>query len=220
MHTDRFKFQAIIFDFDGVLVESLDVKTQAFMQLYEHHGDQIVQQVRDYHLQNGGMSRYEKFKYFENVLLSSSPNEEHLSYLSQKFSDLVEKSVVAAPLVTGAIEVLESTFLHVSLFVASGTPEAELKRIIASKNLSKYFVSAHGAPARKTDIINLLVEQNGLDKSTVLMVGDATTDYDAAKKSNIEFVWRISSEEIIPPLDAVTIYDLSELMPLIFQETR
>jgi beta-phosphoglucomutase-like phosphatase (HAD superfamily) len=44
------KYDAIVFDFDGVLVESVDVKTQAFGALYAEYGDRIVEQVKAYHL--------------------------------------------------------------------------------------------------------------------------------------------------------------------------
>ena len=51
--------EAIIFDFDGVLVESVDVKTRAFASLYEKYGQKVVAQVEDYHLNNGGIARFE-----------------------------------------------------------------------------------------------------------------------------------------------------------------
>ena len=61
--------KAIIFDFDGVILDSVDVKTKAFKQMYSIYGDDVMRKVVDYHLLNGGISRYEKFKYFhENFL--------------------------------------------------------------------------------------------------------------------------------------------------------
>ena len=58
-------WQAIIFDFDGVVVESGDIKTQAFANLYRTHGEAIMAEVARYHRLNGGMSRYQKFHYFQ-----------------------------------------------------------------------------------------------------------------------------------------------------------
>ncbi|MCX5934210.1 MAG: hypothetical protein NTU99_05390, partial [Pseudanabaena sp. LacPavin_0818_WC45_MAG_42_6] len=52
------RYDAIVFDFDGVLVESVDVKTQAFGTLYAEYGDLIVEQVKAYHLLHGGVSRF------------------------------------------------------------------------------------------------------------------------------------------------------------------
>ncbi len=33
--------KAIIFDFDGVIVESVDIKTKAFARLFEHGGGMV-----------------------------------------------------------------------------------------------------------------------------------------------------------------------------------
>ena len=55
-----------IFDFDGVLVDSVELKTIAFVHLYEEYGSHIVDLVIAFHCKNGGMSRFEKFKYFHN----------------------------------------------------------------------------------------------------------------------------------------------------------
>lgn len=55
---------AILFDFDGVLVESVDVKTRAFADLFKDEEDEIVEKVVNYHLKNSGISRYDKFRYY------------------------------------------------------------------------------------------------------------------------------------------------------------
>ena len=46
--------RGIAFDFDGVLVESVDVKTKAYARLFEEYGEGVVSRVVDYHLTNGG----------------------------------------------------------------------------------------------------------------------------------------------------------------------
>ncbi len=61
------------FDFDGVLVESGDIKTQAFADLYQSYGNTIVNEVVRYHKLNGGLSRYKKFRYFQQYLLKKPP---------------------------------------------------------------------------------------------------------------------------------------------------
>ena len=59
--------KAIIFDFDGVLVESAEIKTEAFRQLFSSFPDK-VHEIVEYHKRNMGISRYVKFRYFyENI---------------------------------------------------------------------------------------------------------------------------------------------------------
>ena len=60
--------KGIIFDFDGVVAESVQVKTDAFAYLYASHGKKIVSKVTEHHELNGGMSRFEKIKYYHKFL--------------------------------------------------------------------------------------------------------------------------------------------------------
>ena len=64
--------KAIFFDFDGVLVESVDIKTRAFSKLFEREGEDVVKKVIDYHIDNGGVSRYEKFRYIYLITIEDS----------------------------------------------------------------------------------------------------------------------------------------------------
>ena len=65
----RIMVKAIIFDFDGVLVESVDIKTRAFARLFESEENDAVKEIVNYHLGHAGVSRFEKFKYIYNNIL-------------------------------------------------------------------------------------------------------------------------------------------------------
>ena len=81
--------KAIIFDFDGVILDSVNVKTKAFELLYEEYGPEIQKKVVKYHLDNGGISRFEKFKFYHKNFLNKEISENELLLLGSKFSSLV-----------------------------------------------------------------------------------------------------------------------------------
>ena len=89
--------KGIIFDFDGVIAQSIDAKTDAFMNLYAPYGTCIVRKVVEYHEANGGMSRFEKIKYFHETFLNQSINEKEIVDLANQFSKLVIEKVIEAP---------------------------------------------------------------------------------------------------------------------------
>ena len=62
-------FDAIVFDFDGTLVDSNEIKSKAFGELYKSYGDEIVNKVVNYNNQHKGLSRLKKFKYWQENLL-------------------------------------------------------------------------------------------------------------------------------------------------------
>jgi HAD superfamily hydrolase (TIGR01549 family) len=208
------KYDAIVFDFDGVLVESVDVKTQAFGALYAEYGDRIVEQVKAYHLLHGGVSRFDKFRYYQEVLLGKDLTQEEETRLGDLFSQYVEDAVVGAVYVSGAYEFLEANYQSIPLFVASGTPDQELKRIVSRRNMAHYFVSVHGSPAKKGDIIQDILSKYSFDPDRVLMVGDAIADYEGAIAAGVKFVGRVLQyPETYPfPVGTVVRQDLVKLV--------
>ncbi len=83
--------RAIAFDFDGVLAESVDTKTQAYASLFNNESDEAVRNIVEYHLKHGGVSRFEKFKTFYREILQRPLSEERFQELCDQFSILVSK---------------------------------------------------------------------------------------------------------------------------------
>ncbi len=181
--------EAVFFDFDGVIVDSHEVKTRAFAALYADEHPRIVEAVMAYHNANGGMSRYKKFDHFERVLVGREPTPERLAQLGDRFAEAVVEAVVASPEIEGAGELLETLSARATpCYVASGTPEEELKQIVARRSLGRYFRAVRGSPAEKAEILGELSARHRHDASRCVMVGDAMTDYAAAKEVGMAFV--------------------------------
>lgn len=182
--------RTVVFDFDGVVLESADVKTEAFLDLYAKHGSEVVAKVREHHLANLGISRFKKFAWIaENVLghtLTSADSEA----LGMLFSELVLAKVLAAPFVGGAERALASLCDQLPLFVASGTPQGELSLIVDRRGLAPRFREVHGSPAEKLAILDDLCQRYSFAKHEVLFVGDGMSDYEAARASGVEFLAR------------------------------
>lgn len=206
-------WQAIIFDFDGVVVESGTIKTQAFAELYRSYGEDIVAKVVQFHTQNGGMSRYRKFRHFQQHLLNQPPlTEEEEKELDRRFSELVVEAVIAAKLVPGAIELIRQQAERIPLFVASGTPETELKTIVERRGLTAYFKAVRGAPALKSTIIAEILSGYALKPESVLMIGDAIADLEGAQANGIAFLGRVHPNDPNPfPAHVEIVPDLREL---------
>lgn len=210
------RFDAIIFDFDGVLVESVNVKTDAFAALYAEYGPDVVKQVVAYHLEHGGVSRFQKFRYFHRELLGVELTSGAEADLGRRFSERVENAVVAAPWVVGAWELIQAYEKKTPLFVASGTPDDELNRIVLRRGIRRYFVSVHGSPATKADIIQRIVAEHGFRKNRVLMVGDSMTDYQGAVEAGVDFIGRVADPANATfPRDVVTVPNMKSLPKLL-----
>jgi len=207
-------WQAIIFDFDGVVVESGDIKTQAFADLYRSHGETVVAAVVQYHRLHGGMSRYQKFRYFQQHLLGKpplTPDEEQ--ELDRQFSELVVEAIVTGEAVPGANEFIRQQAARIPLFVASGTPETELNSIVTRRGLAPYFTGVRGSPTSKQALIADILSIHALIPERVLMIGDALIDYQSAQSNGVAFLGRVRVGDDNPfPPQVETVVDLSTLL--------
>ena len=181
--------KAIVLDFDGVILESMDIKTKAFKDLfkdYPEHLDAIV----EYHIRNGGVSRYKKFSYIYNNILKLPLDENKLKELGKDFSHLVLQEMLKCPFVHGVHEFLDEYSKKVGIFIASGTPQEELHFIVNERGLLDYFKGVYGTPALKTEIIGHILDEEAIRKEEAIFVGDALSDYEDAKVVRIPFVAR------------------------------
>jgi phosphoglycolate phosphatase-like HAD superfamily hydrolase len=203
---------AVLFDFDGVLVESADIKTAAFRLLYREYGEAVVAAAVAHHMANGGISRRQKIRHCHRTLLGIELCTDRLDALCHRFSALVEDQVVAAPMVPGAAEAVARLAARVPLFIVSGTPHAELVRIVARRGLARPFTGIHGSPPEKPPIIREILARHGLHAASSWFIGDAMTDHDAARDCGLPFIGRIGRDGWNPfPPGTRLIRDLTEL---------
>lgn len=203
---------AILFDFDGTLVESLDVKIAAFASLYAHHGREVERAAVEHYRANSGVSRLTRIRHCHEQILGDPPSEEAVQRLGDAFGALVEDQVVASDWVPGAHKFLDAHAGKLPLFIASATPREELARIIAKRRMEHYFEGVFGSPPDKTVLIQEIIAGRELDPDRVVMVGDGRADYDAAVANGVRFVGRLPAGHPNPfPEDAVVVADLSTL---------
>lgn len=199
------KIQAFFFDFDGVLADSVEVKTRAFARLFESHGAEIVARVVDHHHHHGGMTRVEKFRHYYREFLKETLTDKILAALCQQFSRLVVDEVVKSPEIKGAKAFLTEWHDHIPCFVISATPDNEIREIVRRRGLQIYFKEILGSSASKTENLKRLLNNYRFDPAKGLFFGDAESDYRAAKDCGVEFM------AILPGQDAPLLKIVSDV---------
>lgn len=182
--------RAIIFDFDGVLVESVNVKADAFLHIFRDY-PQLRDKIYELHMEHGGISRHKKFRMIYEDMLGKPISKEEESRLADEFAEYVFKRVVDAPFVAGAFDFLNKYKDKFMIFVVSGTPDAEIKKIVRKRNMGSYFKEVLGSPASKAQLNREILDKYALMPNEMLFVGDAMDDYAGAKKTGINFIGRI-----------------------------
>lgn len=180
--------KAIFFDFDGVIKDSVKIKTLAFSFMFEQYGTEVVTEIIRFHENNGGLSRFVKLKHYYNDLLGIEISENDLMKKAEQFSELVKQKVIDSEFIPGAYEFLNEKYKEFDLFIVTGTPQEEINEIMNECGLESFFISAYGSPAIKEDIIIQIMLRYGYSRQEVVFIGDAMTDYDAAFQNGIRFI--------------------------------
>ena len=206
------KPQAIIFDFDGVILDSMAVKSNAFVELFRDYPKWAIDAIVNYHTENGGMSRRQKIEYFySQIIKEKAPCE--LSQLEEKFGCYVLKILQDPALVIkDCSDFIQNTYPFLPLFVASAAPEDEVIELLKHHRLFHYFTAIGGSPRLKSDIINDFLVRFDLDSESCVLIGDSVNDLKAAQKSGVHF-WGYNNSDLegkctyVTTLSTLTVVD-------------
>lgn len=208
--------KAIIFDFDGVILESAAIKTNAFAEVVRDYPKEQAEEFVRYHMSHMGISRHVKFRYFIEEILHETYSDDKEKILADKFSDIVYEKVMHCDYVPGAREFLEQCYQKYDFYIATGTPEEEIRQILDGRDLAKFFKGVYGTPGKKEDIVANILNMNHYSPEEVIFVGDAETDLKAANRNNLHFVGRNTPENIETFRDiANKVDDLRQIVAMI-----
>lgn len=205
-------FYALVFDFDGVVLDSATLKRQAFADVYRHVPEHQYRAVVAYLSRRGGQPREVKFRHIEEHILGKRTSDGHIQELCGQFKTSVAERLLEAPPIPGALAFLNRWQHRRPLYLLSATPEQELTAIVEQRQLTPYFEEVVGAPPDKaTGLRNLLTRHKLAPKATV-MIGDSYNDYRAARSNGTLFVGVTANPHDSPfPGDVITIKDLHTL---------
>ena len=210
MNKNIIEYQTLVFDCDGVVLNSNKIKTQAFYEATKHFGHEPAQALVDYHVQNGGISRYAKFEYFITQILKQELDESLNQDLLQRFAEAVKNGLMTCEVAEGLDELREKT-KHANWLIVSGGDQSELREVFAARGLDKYFNGGiYGSPDTKDEILAREKKQENITGSA-LFFGDSKYDYQAVQSAELDFVFISDWTEIIDWREWVLANGLSEV---------
>lgn len=182
----------VFWDFDGVIKDSVEVKTQAFLCLFKGFHDDLLKRVRIHHEAHGGMSRFDKIPLYMHWAGLPVDNALIELFLA-KFSEIVFQGVVNAPWVPGAKEYLLSNYKDSYFILLTATPEDEIISILNQIGISYCFKEVHGSPKIKKNVVFEVLKQQNVQSIDALLIGDSEVDFIAAQANSVPFLLRRTS---------------------------
>lgn len=183
--------KVIVLDFDGVIVESNDIKHQAFSEIFSAYPDHH-KEIMAYHFAHNAVNRHEKFKHIMINILNEEYEIERAKKWALRFSELTRDKIINCPYVTGATEFIQCFYNNYPVYLASATPIDELKTILKGRNIFQYFAGVYGAPMNKKNMFDDIMKKEMIDVDEILYIGDSPEDYEIARILGCIFLARKS----------------------------
>jgi phosphoglycolate phosphatase len=181
--------KVIVFDFDGTLVESNQLKYDAYFELFPKTPlfDEIIRSVLS--------EIYEESRYviIETILrrLGEKTDEDiqqRCSELAEQYNDIVLTGAKTCPEKEGAGTLLESLNEKYIIYVSSTTPDTPLKKIIFFRNWDKYFAGTYGYPHKKEQTLQQIIHLEKVQPHEIVVIGDGKSDRQSAAAKDCFFI--------------------------------
>ncbi len=186
---DLNKYKSLVFDCDGVVLDSNIVKTEAYFRTAKNLGatDAQAQALVDYHVKLGGISRYHKFDWYLREVLHNPVTEAAIQALLDEFSKELQVGLMQCDLAKGLFALREKT--DSNWMILSGGDQQEIRDLFAKRKIEHMFNGGlFGSPDNK-DVVLAREKANGNLQYPALFLGDSKYDFEAATRAGLDFIF-------------------------------
>ena len=182
------KYKSLIFDCDGVLLNSNKIKTEAFYQAALPYGADLAQSLVAHHVANGGVSRYRKFSHFLDKIVPVGKIGPDLEELLGIYASRVNEGLMNCEVDSGIFSLRELT-PSTPWFIVSGGDQAELRKVFAARKLDYLFDGGiFGSPDSKDLILKRELSAKRMNEPGVF-IGDSRYDHQASQRAGLDFIF-------------------------------
>lgn len=179
--------QALVFDFDGTLVDSNEIKFRAFEECFTRfpqHAEAIAVYCRNHH----HIPRGEKFRHITERILGRVYTPEADAECHARFEAATTRQVIDAPEIPGASRFISEAARYRVTALLSSTPHDVLLHILKRRGWQRVFREVRGAPVEKAAWLRAFRERLGLGAQSVVYFGDTEEDARAAEEASCSFL--------------------------------
>nr|WP_298249110.1 HAD family hydrolase [uncultured Halomonas sp.] len=190
-------YTTLVFDCDGVVLDSNKVKTDAFYQATLPYGEAAAKAMVEYHVAYGGVSRYKKFAYFLEQIAPSYAEQQDsdLEALLQTYAGHVREGLLSCDVAPG-LETLRRQTPNARWLIVSGGDQAELRDVFAQRSIAEWFDGGiFGSPDTKDEILARELTTGNIQQPA-LFLGDSKYDHQAASAASLDFVFMSGWSEV------------------------
>ncbi|MBF0132316.1 MAG: HAD hydrolase-like protein [Magnetococcales bacterium] len=209
------QIQAVAFDFDGVLADSVPIKDDALEMLASQEAPGKGGRAKKLWEQTRGIFRRERIGLVFKEVLQRDLEESTLDNLVARYKEAVFQRTVSAPAIAGSLEYLRSWPLIPS-YIVSAAPQQEVVEIAQERDIHRYFRAIIGGPKKKNAVLAELIQREQCQPKELLLIGDSDSDHRAAQEVGASFLGVVAPGRTNPfPTEVRVVPDLTGLTEII-----
>lgn len=200
------EYSVVVFDCDGVIFDSNRLKIDAMgnaLQQYCAAQPKAIAACVEYFAANFGKSRYHHVRHFIDSLLEVDSQQQQALHddILAAYSSQCYELYLSAAITPGLLDFLQAS--DAIKYVASGSDQAELRRVFSARGVDHYFAGIMGSPAKKSELLGAIRASHR--DASILMIGDAVSDWQAAAAHGADFLFYAPLSNVVS-----TMLNLSE----------
>ena len=200
--------KAVVFDFDGVMVDSNRLKRDTFFSLFPP-SDRMASVIAEALSHSRGKGRFEILR---EILWrfgkQASDVERLVSYYAEEYNEKVQREIAEIGLKEDVSKSLDVLSRNYHLYINSGTYGPALYETIAKLHISPFFQSIYGRPPSKDENLKIIMGIENAVDNEIVVVGDSEEDYQSATACQCFFIgipnefngWREERFPLVPNL--------------------
>lgn len=178
----------ILWDFDGVIIDSLAIRDYGFREIFKEFDKQSVDKLIQYHNYNGGLSRFHKIEYFFNEILKQNITQDEILQYANKFTTIMRQELCNPEyFIANTIQFIKDNYENYNFHIVSGSENNELNYLCQKLDIAQYFISINGSPTPKNQLIKNLLKSYNYNINQTILIGDSINDCEAASVNKIGF---------------------------------
>ena len=184
-----FETKIMVFDFDGVIIDSAEVKIDEYRNLFSQFtkNETTLNEIINIYRNSAGIPRQTTLKKVFKVVLDKTISNQEVEDLSLDFSKRIFQRLETIEPLKGVLEYL-TIHREVNKYIISGAPNSDVSYLTKKLKLSKYFKSIKGGPLnKKNEMINIRKLTN-VKAQEIVYFGDQKNDCIAAKSAGVGFI--------------------------------
>lgn len=213
-------YKTIVFDCDGVVLNSNKTKVNAYFSVAKRMGgtDEEAQALVAHHVEKGSFPRNGKIEYYLKNIKKQEITQALMQAYMHAFDEILDETLMECD-VAPALQALKKATANARWMLLSGGDQAELRRIFERRHLSPLFeVGIFGGPDIKDTVLAREKANRNLSLPA-LFLGDSKYDHQAATKAGLDFIFLTDWTEVKDWQDYCCQYailtkkNLGELLP-------